>query len=248
VLSAVWLGIPWFGGRRVRTYRCRAEELRTLAVRLAHEREARARLAVLDERARVARDLHDSLAHAVNVMVLQAGAAEQVLLPSPDRARDAIRTVESQGRQAHDDLCRLLGLFESGTCVPRAPRPSLTQLDILIAGAGLPVDLRVCGRPAKLPAGLDISAYRIVQEGLTNILKHAGPVSSTVTLDYLTDALDIEIHNSCNTSPSPTGCGGHGLVGMRERASLYGGVLEAGPSRDGGFVVRAHLPLDIPTT
>jgi signal transduction histidine kinase len=249
VLAAVWLAMPWFAGRRVRAYRRRADELRILTTRLAHERDARARLAVLEERARVARELHDSLAHAINVMVLQAGAAEQVLLPSPDRAQEAIRAIESHGRQAHDDLCRLLGFCDSGGCSPRVPQPGLAQLDTLFAEAGMPVTLRVSGRPARLPAGLDISAYRIVQEGLTNTLKHAGPVPATVTLDYGCEALSIEIRDPGIGSPprlmQPAGRGGgHGLLGMRERTTLYGGALEAGPSSDGGFVVRARLPFD----
>jgi signal transduction histidine kinase len=247
-VSAVWLGMPWFAGRHVRIYRRRAERLRALTSRLTHERDARARLAVLDERARVARELHDSLAHSINVMVLQAGAAEQVLIPSPDRARDAIRVVESQGRQAHNDLSHLLGLLD-GVCVSqRTPQPSLTRLETLldqVRQTGLPITLRVAGHPARLPADLDTSAYRIVQEALTNTLKHAGPVPTTVTLDYLPDALGIEIRNPGISRPSrPDGRAGHGLLGMRERAMLYGGTLETGPCPDGGFIVRAHLPLD----
>lgn len=244
-VGAIWLGLPWFGGRHVRTYRRRAEQLRTLTTRLTHERHARARLAVLDERARVARELHDSLAHAVNVMVLQAGAAEQVLTQSPNRARDAIRVVETQGRQAHNDLCHLLGLLDCDGVSPRTPQPSLTRLDTLFAKAGLPVALHVSGHPARLPADLDISAYRIVQEALTNTLKHTGPVPTTVTIDYQPDALGIEIRNpGVSRPPRPDGHGGHGLLGMRERTTLYGGTLETGPCPGGGFVVRAHLPLD----
>jgi signal transduction histidine kinase len=246
-VAAVWLGMPWFAGRHVRTYRRRAGQLRTLTRRLAHEREARERLAVLDERARVARELHDSLAHAVNVMVLQAGAAEAVLNRSPERARDAIRAVESQGRQACNDLRHLLGILDCDGCSPRTPQPSLHRLETLLdqaREAGLAVTLQVSGHPARLPAGLDISAYRIVQEGLTNTLKHAGPVPATVTLDYRPDALGIEIRNpGTSQPPRPDDHGGHGLLGMRERTTLYGGTLEAGPCPDGGFVVRAHLPL-----
>jgi signal transduction histidine kinase len=247
-VAAVWLGMPWFAGRHVRTYRRRAAQLQTLTKRLAHEREARERLAALDERARVARELHDSLAHAVNVMVLQAGAAEAVLIPSPERARDAIRAVESQGHQACNDLRHLLGILDCDGLSPRAPQPSLNRLETLLdqaREAGLAVTLHVSGRPVRLPSGLDISAYRIVQEGLTNSLKHAGPVPANVTLDYRPDALGIEIRNPGASQPPPPGDhGGHGLLGMRERTTLYGGTLEAGPCPDGGFVVRAHLPLD----
>jgi len=248
LMVVVWLGMPWFLGRHVRAYRRRAAELQALTVRLARERDARARLAVLQERARVARELHDSLAHAINVMVLQAGAAEQVLTCSPDRARDAIRTVEAQGRRAHDDLCRLLGLFDSGYS-PRAPQPSLARIDTLLVESGLPVTLHVSGRPARLPSDLDLSAYRIVQEGLTNTLKHAGSVPTTVTLDYRADELGIEIRNSGRRPPTGPVCqGGHGLLGMRERTTLHGGALETGPSPDGGFIVRALLPFTTPIT
>jgi signal transduction histidine kinase len=248
-ILVVWLGIPWFGGRRVRTYQRRADQLRVLTVQLAHERDARARLAVLEERARVARELHDSLAHAITVMVLQAGAAEQVLTSSPDRAREAIRAIESHGRQAHDDLCHLLGLFDSDARGFHGPQPSLTRLDALFAEAGVPVTLKVSGWPARLSVGLDISAYRIVQEGLTNTLKHVGPVATTVTLDYQDEALAIEIRNQGNGRPAQTtGQGGHGLLGMRERATLYGGSLETDRGPDGGFVVRALLPFTTPVT
>jgi signal transduction histidine kinase len=248
VVAAVWLGMPWFAGRHVRMYRRRAEQVRRLTTRLAQERDARQRLAVLDERARVARELHDALAHAVNVMVLQAGAAEAVLIPSPERAREAIRAIESQGRQACTDLCHLLGILDCDDVSPRAPQPSLNRLETLLdqaRQAGLSVTLLVSGRPARLPAGLDISAYRIVQEGLTNTLKHAGPVPTNVILDYQPDALDIEIRNPATSQPCQLDeHGGHGLLGMRERTTLYGGTLEAGPCPDGGFRVRAHLPLD----
>jgi signal transduction histidine kinase len=249
LLAAVWLAMPWFAGRRVRAYRRRADELRMLTTRLARERDARARLAVLEERARVARELHDSLAHAINVMVLQAGAAEQVLVSAPIRAQEAICAIEAHGRQAHVDLCSLLGLCDHDASCPRVTQPGLTHLDRLFAEAGLPVTLQVSGCPARLPAGLDISAYRIVQEGLTNTLKHAGPVPTTVTLDYGPEALSIEIRDpGIGRPPQPAGRGGHGLLGMRERTRLYGGALETGPSSDGGFVVRALLPFDTPVT
>lgn len=244
----VWLGMPWFLGRHVRAYRRRAERLRTLTTRLARERDARARLAVLDERARVARELHDSLAHAVNVMVLQAGAAEQVLLSSPERARQAIRAVESQGRQAHNDLRHLLGLLDGDGVSPRAPQPSLTRLDTLLdqaRQAGLPVTLRVTGQPAPLPADLDVSAYRIVQEALTNTLKHAGPVPTAVTLDHQPDVLRVEIRDHGSSQPPrPNDEHRHGLLGMRERTTLYGGTLTTGPCLGGGFIVEARLPVD----
>jgi len=244
VIFVVWLGVPWFCGRLVRSYRSQAEQLRTLTTRLARERDARARLAILDERARVARELHDSLAHAVNVMVLQAGAAEQLLTSTLDRAKEAIRVVEAHGRQAHNDLEQLLGLLSGAETSPRAPQPSLSRLDALFAEAGLPVTLHVSGSPSRLPADMDVSAFRIVQEALTNTLKHVGVVPTTVTLDYRPDALGVEIRNPrAGRSSAPHRQGGHGHLGMRERTALYGGSLETGPGPDGGFVVRARFPL-----
>jgi signal transduction histidine kinase len=180
-------------------------------------------------------------------MVLQAGAAEQVLQSSPDRAHDAIQAIEAHGRRAHDELCRLLGLCDSDARSSRVPQPSLSRLDTLFAEAGLPVTLRVSGQQVRLPAGQDISAYRIVQEGLTNTLKHAGVVPATVTLDYELGAVNIEIRNPGNGRlEQPAAQDGHGLLGMRERTMLYGGTLEAHPGPEGGFLVRARLPFDTP--
>lgn len=230
----VWLGIPRISHRLVLAHRRQTEQLHTLTTRLIREHDARTRLAV--------RDLHDSVTHAVSVMVMQAGAAEQVIDTAPAKARTAIRAVRDQGRQAHHDLCRLLGLLAEDTA---APPPSLARLDTLVAQAGLPVTLVVSGEPVQLPTGLDISAYRMVQEGLTNTRKHAGPVPATVTVDYTPDALTIEVRDlGCDPSPRPAPCGGHGLLGMRERIEQYGGTLETGPRSDGGFAVRARIPLN----
>lgn len=247
-LDTAWFLVLLTGGGCVRKYRHQAERLRTLTARLLHERDARARLAVLEERARVARDLHDSVAHAVSVMVLQAGAAEQVLTTSPDRARNAIHAVEAQGQQAHNDLRNLLGLLDRGDTSPRTPQPSLARLDSLltqVTRAGLPVTLHIRGQTVQLPTGLDISAYRIVQEGLTNTLKHAGRVPTTVTLDYRPDALTIEIRDSGN-GPHANTSDGHGLIGMRERTALYGGTLET--KVGSGFTVKTRLPIAPPTS
>jgi signal transduction histidine kinase len=246
VLDTAWLLVYVIGAGCVRGYRHQAERLRTLTARLVRERAARARLAVLEERARVARDLHDSVAHAVSVMVLQAGAAEQVLSTSPERARAAIHAVETQGQQAHNDLRHLLGVLDQGDATPRTPQPSLTHLNFLlaqVAQTGLPVTLHVHGQTASLPTGLDISAYRIVQEGLTNTLKHAGQVPTTVTLDYRPEALTIEIRDTGN-GPNLNTHDCHGLLGMRERMDLYGGTLEAGQRPGGGFTVTARLPIE----
>jgi signal transduction histidine kinase len=240
----VWLGIPWIGQRLVRAHRRQAEQLHTLTTRLIRERDARARLAVLEERTRVARDLHDSVAHAVSVMVLQAAAAEQVMDTTPAQACTAIRAVRDQGRQAHHDLRRLVGLLAEDTA---ALPPSLARLDTLfsqLAQAGLPVTLAVSGEPVELPTGLDVAAYRMIQEGLTNALKHAGPVPTKVTVDYAPDTLTIEVRDPGGDPPTrPAHSGGHGLLGMHERIEHHGGTLETGPRAGGGFAVRARLPL-----
>jgi signal transduction histidine kinase len=228
-------------------YRHKAERQRALTTRLLREREARARLAVLEERARVARDLHDSVAHAVSVTVLLAGAAEQVLAISPNEARIAIRAITEQGQQAHADLRHLLGLLDQSDERLLKPQPSLAQLDSLVSQitqAGLPVTLQVRGRTTQLPTGLDISAYRIVQEGLTNALKHAGRVPTTVTLDYRPNTLVIEIRDSGTHTPPKTPSGRHGLLGMRKRIDLYGGTLHTGHEVGTGFTLTAQLPLN----
>jgi signal transduction histidine kinase len=236
--------VPWLAGRMARASRRQADRLRILAARLERERDARVRLALIDEHTRIARELHDSVAHAVSVMVLQAGAAEQVLTSAPDRARRAVRACQELGRQALGDLRRMLGVLGIHEPVV-APPAGLAQLDTLIAHvrqAGLPVRIEVHGTPGKLPAGVDIAASRIVQEALTNTLKHAGAVPTTVRLDYGHDALGLEIVDDGSARrDGRLGGGGHGLIGMRERVALYGGSLEAGPRGGGGYAVRVRL-------
>jgi signal transduction histidine kinase len=248
VAVAVWIVAVWAAGRVEGASRRQAERLEDTAARLARERDALARLAAIDERSRIARDLHDSVAHTVSVMVLQAGAAEQVLASAPDKARAAARTVEAKGREALGELRELLGvLHDDAQATPRAPQPSLSELDTLIAEVahtGLPVELHVHGKPSALPVGVDVSAYRIIQEALTNALKHAGPVPTTVTLDYMPDSVTVEILDDGNgIRQRPADSPGHGLIGMRERVALYHGELQTGPRPDAGYMVRARLPL-----
>jgi signal transduction histidine kinase len=224
----------------------RAVALEERAVRLEEEREERERVAVAEERRRIARDLHDVVAHGVGVMTVQAGAARLLLEDDPARAREPLLAVEQAGRQALAELRRLLGILrrderDSGL----RPQPGLADLDELVAQArraGLPVELVVEGAPVALPAGVDLAAYRIVQEGLTNTHKHAGPARAGVAVRYEPDALELEITDDGRAGAN--GGGGHGLVGMRERVALYGGRLEAGPRPKGGFTIHAHLPLD----
>jgi signal transduction histidine kinase len=217
-----------------------------LAQRLARERDARARLAVLDERARVARELHDSVAHAISVMVLQAGAAEQVLDTEPEQARAALRAIQQVGREALEHLATLLGLLRAtDDRPPLAPRPGLADLERLLAAvrqAGLPVRLKTIGQPGPLPAGLDAAAYRVIQEALTNALKHSGAASTEVTVRFAAHGVQLDIVDAGTSSPQePTG--GHGLAGMRERVAHHGGRLRAGPGVGGsGFAVSAFLP------
>ncbi len=189
------------------------------------------------------------VAHSVGVMVVQAGAARHILSKSPQQADEALRAVESSGREAMAELRHLLGLLnQDDDQVALAPQPGLDQLDSLVrrvGEAGLPVTLHVEGRTRPLPPGLDLAAYRVVQEALTNALKYAGLARTDVILDYREDELKIEVLDDGPGRSAAAGTGaGHGLVGMRERLALYGGTLEAGPRLERGYAVRAWLPLD----
>ena len=239
---------PLVLARAVRAHRRQEEQQRALTTRLERERDACARLAVMEERARVARELHDAIAHGVSVMVLQAGAAEQVLASATQRAVQAACAIQETGRTVLSELQRLLGVLRSDEEEnPRVPRVGLDQLDELLSDvrrAGLPVELRVEGERFPLRAGLDMSAYRVVQEALTNALKHAGRVPTVVRLRYEPDALTLAIVNGGRGALARTaGDAGHGLVGMRERVALYGGEFQAGPQPAGGYAVRLRLPV-----
>ena len=247
---AEWLlvGGVWLLGRWVRQRRRGIHALEQHAERLEADRDARARAAVAHERARIARELHDSVAHSVSVMVLQAGAAEQVMTVAPDRARASLLTIQDTGREAIAELHRLLGLLrDPAVDASLAPQPSVARLDALleqVRGAGLPVELIVEGEARRLPPGVDRSAYRIVQEALTNTLKHAGPAHASVTLRYRPQALELEVLDDGRGVADDEDRAGFGLVGMRERAALYGGALDAGPRSGGGYALRARLPFE----
>jgi signal transduction histidine kinase len=242
------LGGVWLLGRWVRQRRRRTHDLERQAADLEADRDALAREAVAEERARIAREMHDSVAHSVSVMVLQAGAAEQVMASSPERARASLVTIQDTGREAIVELRRMLGLLrDPSEGASLAPQPGVDRLDTLmeqVRAAGLPVALTVEGEPRRLPPGVDRSAYRIVQEGLTNTLKHAGPAHASVTLRYADRALELEVLDDGHGTGGPNGGGGFGLVGMRERAALYGGELDAGARPGGGYALRARLPLE----
>jgi signal transduction histidine kinase len=210
------------------------------------ERDLAAREAVAGERARIARELHDVVAHSVSVIVVQAQAGPR-LLAEPAQVRDVFHSIETTGREALDELRRLLGVLRArDEQLPVGPQPGLDALQPLIQQlreAGLRVELRVEGEPVRLPPGIDLSAYRIVQEALTNTLKHAGPAEAEVIVRYHHSTLELEILDNGTGAPARVNGSGHGLVGMRERVALYGGSLEAGARNGHGFGVRARLPL-----
>ncbi|WP_353952183.1 histidine kinase [Knoellia sp. S7-12] len=206
--------------------------------------------AAADERGRIARELHDLVAHSLAVTVVQAQAGQRVLDRDPEAARTALAAVERLSREGLGELRRLLGMLENDDSASVDPPPSLARLDELVAdvrAAGLPVHLTVRGSPAGLPAGVDLAAYRIAQEGLTNVLKHAGPGAQVdLTVFYEDDAVEVQVVDDGRGNDGRggnSGGAGRGLVGMRQRVALYGGSLEAGPRNDGGFEVRARMPL-----
>jgi signal transduction histidine kinase len=238
VFYALVIGAPWVAGRAIRRRRLNEQRL--------EQEKANAEAAIGEERSRIARELHDVVAHAISVMVLQARGGRRVVAGDPDEAREAFSVIERTGHQALEEMRRLLGMLRaSDEELALAPQPSLAQLDALVGqvrAAGLPVEVAVEGEPADLPPGVDLSAYRIVQEALTNALKHAGPARARVTVSYGDDELRLEIVDDGDGSGDGQGSG-HGLIGMRERVSIYGGDLRAGRRPGGGYALRASLPL-----
>jgi signal transduction histidine kinase len=239
-------GISWLAGYALRERAEQAEAADVRATQAERERETAARIAVAEERARIARELHDIVAHAVSVMVLQVGAVRHKLPDALAEERDALKGVERAGRSALGEMRRLLGAMRrDGDEAELVPQPGLDGLDSLleeIGRAGLPVELHVDGVPFPLPRGIDLSAYRIVQEGLTNALKHARASDADVTVRYRPDELDIEVRDNGRGSARSDGLG-HGLVGVRERVKIYGGEMTAGTPTGGGFLLSTRLPL-----
>jgi signal transduction histidine kinase len=238
--------VAWLAGYALRERAEQAEAAQERAIRAERERESAARVAVAEERARIARELHDIVAHAVSVMVLQVGAVRHKLPDELDTDRDALTGVERAGRMALAEMRRLLSAMRGdGEEVELVPQPGLDGLDSLlddVGRAGLPVELHVDGQPFPLPRGIELSAYRIVQEGLTNALKHAHASGADVVVRYRPDELEIEVRdNGRGTAPSDGR--GHGLVGVRERVKIYGGEMSTSTSADGGFVLSTRLPL-----
>jgi len=210
------------------------------------ERDLGAREAVVEERARIARELHDAIAHNVSMMVLQAGAERRVVGETNGSTLEVLETIEHIGRGALTEMRRLVGMLRSDAAEPLEPQPGLRDLPTLVAqvsDAGLPVNLRIEGDRRELPVGIELSAYRIVQEALTNALKHAGDTRASVHVHYGPESLELEISDDGGAAHQAVVSGGHGLVGMRERVALYGGSLQAGRRPAGGFTVRVLLPI-----
>jgi signal transduction histidine kinase len=243
LFTIVWLFA--FGLSR-KLEQARAAEER--AERTQRQRAEEARNAVAEERARIARELHDVVGHAVSVMTVQASGVRRLLHEDQEREREALMIVEQTGREALAEMRRLVGVLRRPEEAPAlAPQPSLQHLDRLVEQAreaGLPVEVQIEGDAKELPAGLDLTAYRLVQEALTNAVKHAQATSAEVLVRYEDGAVELQVvDDGRGTSDGTSESGGHGLVGMRERVTVYGGELEAGPRPEGGFALKARLPI-----
>jgi signal transduction histidine kinase len=242
-----WLAfaIAWLVGRDLRRRRQRVADLEDRAAQLEREREEQAQLAVAEERGRIARELHDVIAHGVSVIVVQAQAGPH-LMDDPQRLLGVFHAIESSGRDALVELRRLLGILRSeDEQLAIGPQPGLGSLQSLVEqvrASGLPVELRIEGEPVHLPAGIDLSAYRIVQEALTNVVKHAGDAAAVVVIRYEAHALELDVVDDGRGRATSLNGSGHGLIGMRERVALYGGTLKTGTRDSGGYTVRARLP------
>jgi signal transduction histidine kinase len=243
---AVLVVMCWLGGRTVRLRMRHAAELHEAAALAAEQRELEAQQAVADERRRIAREMHDVVAHSISIMVVQAGGARRILATDPGRAELAAGRIRHAGSDALAEMDILLGVLE--TAPGGAATPTLDGLDELVErarDAGLPVTLVVTGTRRPLPAGADLAVYRVVQEALTNAIKHAGRATTRVELTWSDDALELRVADRGDGGPSPELAGaGQGLIGMRERIRVHGGEVETGPWPGGGFEVAARLPLD----
>lgn len=253
IASAVVYPSAFVLGDNLRRRRERLADLAERAERTEREQELLARERVNEERSRIARELHDVVAHSVSVMVIQAGAARRQLATDPARATLALENIETTGRQAMQEMRRILGVLRADSDPAElAPQPSLASIDALVrSDDSLPAHLVVEGEPVTVPVGVELSAYRVVQEALTNVRKHAGGCTAvTVALRFDAAALDVEVIDDGHGAAAALGGGGpgdggtgHGLIGMRERVAACGGELKVGPRVGGGWRVRAHFPL-----
>jgi signal transduction histidine kinase len=249
VFVAVIMVTTWVVGDMQRRRLRRIADAERDAERTRRESDARAMRAAEEERTRIARELHDVVAHSLSVIVVQAGAARTVLDDDPGHVRESLLAMEGAGRQTLTEMRRILGVLrkEDDGRASLAPQPTLEHLDLLLEQferAGLPVELTVEGRVRPLPPTLEVSAYRIAQEALTNTLKHAGPAEARLRLVYGESDLELEVSDNGRGVAADQHRSGYGLVGMRERVRLFGGELEAGPGAGGGFCVRARLSLE----
>jgi signal transduction histidine kinase len=243
-----WI-VPWLAGRTLRNQTTLARELAEKAERAEHARAEEERRAIVTERNRIARELHDVLAHNLSVMVVQAAGARQVLAKDPARAVEAAALIERTGREALAEIRHLFGPVRRGEAEPLSGAQGIAQVEDLARRAreaGLRVELRVTGDPVELPAGIDLAAFRIVQEALTNTLKHSPGARARVTVAWEPNEVVLMVEDDGDGPRDGyelgEAGGGHGLVGMRERAAVYGGIVQAGPGPSGGFAVRARLP------
>jgi signal transduction histidine kinase len=239
--------VAWLAGFVLQARAAHAEAAEQRATWLEQTREQDARRAIAEERARIARELHDVVAHSVSVMTVQSSAVRRLLAAEQEKERHALLTVEQTGREALAEMRRLVGVLRTDDheAAARAPQPGLADMRTLVAHAqetGLQVDLRIEGEPVRLPAGIDLTAYRLVQEGLTNTIKHASAERAEVRVRYATGQVEVEVVDD-GRGANDRGNGGHGLLGMRERVSIYGGDLDVGPRTEGGFRLRARLPV-----
>ncbi|MEV1171517.1 sensor histidine kinase [Nonomuraea sp. NPDC049784] len=247
VVVAVVLVAVWGAGRSLRLRRAYLDELKDRAERLERAHAADTRAARAEERSRIARELHDVVAHHVSVMTVQAAAARRVLASDPELAREALSAIEHTGRMAMTEMRNIVGVLRTDARAELGPQPGVQDLPGLVEQmreAGLPTRLLEEGEPRPLPAGVDLAAYRLVQEGLTNSLRHAGPgAKAVVTVRHDPHELDVRVEDDGLGAAGLSSRSGHGLVGIRERVALYGGILSIGPLPGGGFEVRAKFPL-----
>jgi signal transduction histidine kinase len=245
--AVLLFSISWLAGFAIGRKLEQASAAQERADRLEREQEAEARAAVAEERARIARELHDVVAHAMSVMVVQAGAARRVLDEDPQAAKAAIARIETTGRDGMAEMRRLIGILkEDAAEAERTPQPGLADLDGLletVRASGVAVELVTEGEPRALSSGADLTAFRVVQEALTNVMKHAGRANARVLLRWLDDALEIEVADD-GRGPTAAAPGGQGLIGMRERVALFDGTLTSGARPGGGFELRAIVPIE----
>ncbi|MGZ6884895.1 MAG: sensor histidine kinase [Acidimicrobiia bacterium] len=244
--GAVYAGGFLFGST-VRNRRLYNNELEARTVALERERDEEAKRALSEERLRIAQELHDVVAHSMGVIAVQAGVGAHVIDQDPAEAKRSLEAIAGTSRSTLREIRRILGVLRDDGAAAYQPAPGLADLDHLVADfdvAGLPVEVAVDGTPTELPAGVDLTAYRIVQEALTNVLKHAGPARAAVTIAYRPGSIALRITDDGRGVNGRASDGGHGLLGMRERVGVYGGSLTAGPQPGGGFRVLAELPYE----